>query len=192
MIVAISGPVGIGKSALVRKLAEATGSHLPSDCLENAFHEHFLENPQRWAFQFLNAHMTRHFDRWVQNRNRSLSGQKFLFEGFLHEEDRYIRAAHAAGILTTLEFEALLASYRAYTMAVTKPDLIVSLNVPSYRLASRREGRLHERQLGPGYLKYHDAAYDPWVTQHSDGMNLVRVDWTDFGNFNAVLEAVRT
>lgn len=190
MIVAISGPVGVGKSALVRKLAESTGLAIPTDCLENAFREHFLADPARWGFQYLQAHLTRHFERWLQVRERSLSGQGFLFDGFLHEESRYIHAVANSAPLSNRERDCLTTAFDAYVQVVPKPDLVVSLSVPRYRLLARRDGRVHERRLGPGYLDLLDNSYDAWIDAHADSMNVRRVDWTDFGNFNAVVQAI--
>ena len=81
-------------------------------------------------------------------------------------------------------------AFDAYVQVVPKPDLVVSLSVPRYRLLARRDGRVHERRLGPGYLDLLDNSYDAWIDAHADSMNVRRVDWTDFGNFNAVVQAI--
>jgi len=92
--------------------------------------------------------------------------------------------------LSNRERDCLTAAFDAYVRVVPKPDLVVSLSVPCYRLLVRRDGRVHERRLGSGYFDFLDNSYDAWIDAHADSMNVRRVDWTDFSNFNAVVQAI--
>jgi deoxyadenosine/deoxycytidine kinase len=182
MIVTISGPVGIGKSALVTKLAETTGSILVPDLHSTEFRSLFFEDPPRWCFQYLSVHLARHLYRY-----RDVSpDQTFLFDQSIYEEILYIDTAYQVNVLSKSEHDVLTALYQSILPVLPQPELCLYLDVPKYRLIDRISGRSLERRLGPAYLPALDANYAEWAATSS--LPIRRVPWTDFSAFNSVLD----
>lgn len=182
MIVTVSGPVGIGKSALVTKLAETTALALAPDPPGVEFRAAFFEDPPRWCFQYLSAQIARHLSRY-----RDLDpGQTFLFDQSIYEEIVYIDTAYQVGALSSVEHEVLATLHQSILPVLPQPKLMLYLDVPRYRLTDRITGRSLERRLGPAYLSALDANYGKWIA--TSPLSIKRVPWADFSVFNSVQE----
>jgi len=157
-LVAVEGPIGVGKSTVARRLADHFRSGLLLEVVEeNPFLKDFYRNIRARAFPtqvfFL---LSRH--RQQQSIAGRLAVGEDIMADYMFAKDRLF-----AGL--TLD-DAELALYEAvYTLIapqVPKPDAIVCLRAPLasllQRIAERR--RAFERGLTPAYLSRLIAAYD--------------------------------
>ncbi len=148
--IVVEGPIGVGKTTLTRRLADAFGFQTlfeePSD---NPFLERFYENPEQYALQ---AQLYFLFQRVKQLRDL---GQADLFSrgvvsDFMLEKDPLF----AELTLEKDELDLYYAVYESLSPRVPVPDLVVYLQAPVEVLTRRikRRGVKYEKLISPDYL----------------------------------------
>src|SRR5438876_738303 len=129
--IAVEGPIGVGKTALARRLAAEFGSLLLLEQVEeNPFLRRFYEEPERYAFQ------TQLFFLLERYRQQCELGQRDLFGGgtvadYLFAKD----SIFAALTLNADEFQLYQRIFQLLDQRLPRPDLR-----PSPLTASRTTG----------------------------------------------------
>lgn len=155
--VVVEGPIGVGKTSLVRRLAQSLGcSALFEQAEENPFLERFYHDPRGAAFP---AQLF-----FLFQRSRQLEGlrQGDLFRGslisdFMFEKDRLFAELN----LDRHELDLYRQVYAQLAMQTPTPDLVVYLQAPVEILLRRiaRRDRRMERHIDPDYLRRLAEAY---------------------------------
>jgi deoxyadenosine/deoxycytidine kinase len=155
--VVVEGPIGVGKTSLVRRLGKSFGCELVLEQdAENPFLERFYREPKNVAFQ-----TQLHF---LFQRSRQLAGlrQADLFEkvrvaDYMLEKDRLF----ARLTLDDQEFALYEQVYERLAIDAPVPDLVVYLQAPVDVLLERiaRRGIAYELQIERRYLERLNEAY---------------------------------
>lgn len=156
--IAIEGPIGVGKTALARRLAERLRARLVlEDVEENPFLERFYSDMRSYAFQ------TQLFFLLSRHRQQREIGQSELFHevivsDYLFDKDRIF------AYLNLTEHELVLYEriYEFVVKEIPKPDLIVYLQARTDMLLARirQRGRPMEAAIDPDYLNSLADAYN--------------------------------
>jgi len=171
-LIVVEGPIGVGKTSLVKRLAHSLGS----DCLleepdDNPFLERFYQDPRGAAFA-TQLHFLFQRSRQLEGLQQGdLFGRRGLVADFLFAKDRLF-----AG-LTLDEHELALYDqvYSRLSMEAPRPDLVVYLQAPVPVLLQRvrRRDRRAEKRLDAAYLQRLADAYTEFFYHYDQSPLLI-------------------
>ena len=147
----VEGPIGVGKTSLVKRLAEHfRGETLLEAAEDNPFLQRFYENPRESAFP---AQLFFLFQR-SQQMNDLQQGDMFrqrLIADFMLEKDRLFAQIN----LDPEEMKLYEQVYERMSLQAPAPDLVVYLQAPVDVLLERirRRARPQERTIDKVYLQ---------------------------------------
>ena len=197
--IVVEGPIGVGKTSLVKRLAATFGSELLlEDAESNPFLERFYQNPRQAALQtqlFFLLQRTRQMQELRQSLLLLGISQPGRVADFLMEKD-YLFAQ-----LTLDDDELRLYEqvYRQLTLDIPPPDLVIYLQAPVEVLLARvaKRGLGYERLIESAYLQrlaeayarfFHNYAAAPLLIVNAATANFAEND----KDYNALVEHVRT
>ena len=169
--IAVEGPIGVGKTTLVHRLAERlSGRVLLEQVEENPFLAGFYEDSRKYAFQaqmfFLLSRYQQQQELWQQDLFSEVTLADYLFA-----KDRIF-----AALTLRADEHALYERVASLLDArVAKPDLVVYLQArPDVLVARiRKRGREFERHIDPAYLEALSKAYSDFFFHYDDTPLLV-------------------
>jgi deoxyguanosine kinase len=169
--IAVEGPIGVGKTALARRLATELGCDLVLEGVdENHFIQAFYDDPRRYAFhaqvEFLLA-------RYRQQRELATRGDRRpgVVSDYLFAKDGIF-----AGVTLDDEELALYRQlYRQLDAEIASPDLVVYLEArPEVLLRRiRKRSRPFERGITPEYLERLTEAFRAFFHEYAGAPLLV-------------------
>ena len=179
--VVVEGAIGVGKTSLVRLLAERMQARLVlEEVEENPFLKDFYRDLGQFAFQ---TQMHFLFSRYQQQRSlrqMDLFSERMVAD-YLFQKDRIFANLNLS--------ERELALYEKMVgwleMDVMKPDVVVYLQAGTDRLLDRisRRGRAYERDIDRGYLNALNEAYNHFFFHYVDSpLLVVNTNSIDFVN----------
>lgn len=181
-LIAIEGPIGVGKSSLARRLAQHLDAELIAEAPDdNPFLERFYREPQTYALA-----TQLHFlvQRWRQLNplaQTELFDQHVRVADFLVDKDPLFAELNLAADEWLLYREM----YFQFSATLPRPDLVVYLQAPVNVLQERirKRDRRYEQGIDPGYLARLVEAYTQFF-HHYTGSDLVIVnaehlDWVE-------------
>lgn len=191
--IVVEGPIGVGKTTLARRLADAFGCDLVLEAAdENPFLERFYRNPRQAALS-----VQLHFLLQRAEQMRSLE-QSDLFNpvrvaDFLIEKDRLFAEVN----LDADELAIYEAVYRHLVIEAPAPDLVIYLQAPVTVLQERieRRGLDYERGIDATYLQrladaytrfFHDWDRAPLLIVNATDINFAEND----PDFAALLQQI--
>ena len=181
--IAVEGPIGVGKTALARRLATEFGSRLLLEQVEeNPFLRRFYEEPERYAFQ------TQLFFLLERYRQQCELGQLHLFEqgtvaDYLFAKD----AIFAALTLNADEFQLYQQIFHLLDRRLPRPDLVIYLEArPEVLLRRlRKRDRDFERGITPEYLGRLTEAFRDYFHHYTETpllvINCSDIDFVEHG-----------
>jgi deoxyadenosine/deoxycytidine kinase len=149
--IVVEGPIGVGKTSLVQRLADHFGSEmLLEGAEENPFLQRFYNNPREAALPAQLFFLFQRSRQW----NDLLQGDMFrqhLIADFMLEKDRLFAQIN----LDPDEMRLYEQVYDHLTLEAPAPDLVVYLQAPVEILMKRirRRARPVERNIGRDYLQ---------------------------------------
>jgi len=191
--IVVEGPIGVGKTSLVRRLAESLDYEtLLEEVEDNAFLEQFYRDPRSAAFA---VQMN-----FLLQRSRQLDGlrQRDLFSRRLVADFMFAKDSLFAELnLTAAELALYREVYNYMALEAPSPDLVVYLHAPVEVLAERvrKRGRPVEADLAADYLARVTEAYARFFL-HYDAAPLLVVDATAVNpvesdaDYQALLQAI--
>lgn len=160
----VEGPIGVGKTSLVKRLAETFGSEIMLEMAEdNPFLESFYRDRRSVAFQ------TQLF--FLFQRSRQLEGlrqhdlfMRSMIADFMLDKDRLFAELN----LDHNELELYQEIYRKMSMEAPRPELVVYLQAPVEVLVERinKRRRPGEMDMDPGYLQKLNNAYNAYFSRY--------------------------
>ena len=178
--IVIEGPIGVGKTSLVRKLGDRLGSELLLEkAEENPFISQFYQNPRQFALS-TQLHFLLQRAQQVQNfRQIDLFKSSYIAD-FMMEKDRLF----AEITLNANELNLYQQIYQHMTVDAPRPDLIIYLQAPPEVLRARiaKRGITYEQQIRGDYLSrlcdsytrfFYDYDESPLLTVNTQSVDLI-------------------
>jgi len=181
--IAVEGPIGVGKTALARRLASEFGSRLLLETVEeNPFLRKFYEDPERHAFQ------TQLFFLLERYRQQRELGQLDLFtQGTVAD---YLFAKDGIFASLTLgadEFQLYQQIFQMLDQRLPRPDLVIYLEARTDVLMRRlkKRERDYERGITPEYLEKLTEAFRSYFHNYTEApllvVNCSDIDFVEHG-----------
>lgn len=169
--IAVEGPIGVGKSTLVDRLAERMNANkVLEDWGENPFLRPFYDGAAGATFQVELFFLLSRYRQQQELQQRRLFEQATLAD-YVFEKSRLFAYLN-------LEDSELLLFEKLWTLlepSVPHPDLVIYLQAPTEVLMKRirRRGRPEEKSLGEEYLAEVNRAYSHYFFHYSQTPLLV-------------------
>ncbi|MCB9477534.1 MAG: deoxynucleoside kinase [Deltaproteobacteria bacterium] len=193
--IVVEGPIGVGKSSLVRKLGERLDARMIFEQVdENPFLEGFYKDSRKYAFQTQLFFLLSRFQQQRELAQQDLFAQNTVSD-YLFAKDKIF------AYLNLSEHELALYEriYRMFEFEIVKPDLVVFLVAHPKVLLKRIRVRNHayERRLGIEYLDQLTEAYSKFFFAYDESpLLVVNTSEIDFVNnpehFDALLTEIDT
>lgn len=149
--IVVEGPIGVGKTTLVHRLAEHARARLVLEIFEeNPFLADFYQDRGKYAFQ------TEMFFLLSRFRQQQSLGQQSLFTEVTISDYLFQKSLIFAGLtLEDAEWQLYHDTFEALAPRVVAPDVVVMLDAPLETLLGRIEkrGRSYEKNFDPEYLE---------------------------------------
>lgn len=177
LYVAVEGPIGVGKSTLVGRLAERLKARLVMEVVEeNPFLPLFYEDPERYAFQTQIFFLMSRF-----RQQQELLQQDLFTPGIL--ADYHLLKDRIFAQLTLQDHELALYErvYQSLETHILQPDVIIYLHARLDVILERiaRRDRPFERNIDPQYLVRLGEAYQHYFAHHRGPSAVLDLDTTD-------------
>ncbi len=193
-LIAIEGPIGVGKSTLSAFLAKRLGARVISEEVEeNPFLKPFYGDQRRYAFQAQMYFLLSRYQQQVALKQEDLF-HKVTVADYVFEKDRVF--AHLT--LTPDELALYERVYRTLEPQIAAPDLVVYLQARADVLLERirTRGRDWERPLEAGWLESVIQAYNAyffhWKKSPILVINTSEIDFVEReSHLETVLSAIR-
>lgn len=176
LYIAVEGPIGVGKTTLVTRLAEALGARIVLEAFEeNPFLTKFYEDRERYAFQTQLFFLMSRFKQQQELVQPDLFAPNILADYHLLKDRIFAQLTLADDELALYE-----RVYRSLESQILKPDVLIYLSAPLDVLLERiaRRARDFERDFDPDYLRGLAHAYQRFFSRYDD-TPLLRVDNTN-------------
>jgi len=196
-LVAIEGPIGVGKTTLAKRLAQTFNRQtLLEEAEHNPFLERFYKNPKQFALA------TQLFFLFQRARQIEDIRQGDLFaparvSDFLIAKDRLFAKLN----LDSDEFALYEKVYSQLALDAPVPDLVIYLQAPTDVLMQRvrQRGIDYEQIIESGYLDKINAAYSEFFLYYDDAplliVNAAQIDFAhserDFGMLLEQINSIR-
>jgi deoxyguanosine kinase len=174
--IVVEGPIGVGKTSLVSRLAESFGCEtLLEGAEENPFLDRFYSDGRHAAFPTQLFFLFQR-SRQLQELRQADMFRTALVADYMLEKDRLFARLN----LDRNELELYEQVYERMTMEAPAPDLVVYLQAPVNVLLRRikKRARPNEKHLDSGYLQNLCDAYTEFF-YHYDKSPLLIVNATE-------------
>jgi len=174
--IAVDGPIGVGKTAVVERLAERLdATTILEEWGQNPFLKSFYDGAQSAAFQVELFFLLSRYRQQQELRQRSLFNQVTIAD-YVFEKSKLFA-------FLNLDDSELLIYEKLYSLlaeTVPRPDLVVYLQAPTEVLLRRirTRGRPEEARLSEEYLAEVNRAYNHYFF-HYTATPLLVVNTTD-------------
>jgi len=181
--IAVEGPIGVGKTALARRLAAEFGSELILERVEdNPFLRKFYEHPERYALQ---TQLFFTLERYREQRE--LEGRGVGAAGAVSD---YLFAKDAIFAGVTLGQDELALYRQIFQLLdaqIPRPNLVIYLEARSDVLLRRirKRDRDFERGISPEYLERLTQAFRSFFHHYTEApllvINCSEIDFVEHG-----------
>jgi deoxyadenosine/deoxycytidine kinase len=168
--IAIEGPIGVGKTSLVRALAEKSNAHVVMENVDNPFLKDFYEERAGAAFRVQLFFLLNRYQQQLELAQRNLFQQVTISD--------YIFAKDKLFAYLNLTDNELLVYDRLYGLLepqVPKQDLVIYLHATTDVLLARIKSRRRdfEREISADYINQVNEAYNHFFFHYKDTPLLV-------------------
>ncbi len=179
--IVIEGPIGVGKTTLVKALARRFAARTVYEIVEeNPFLANFYQDKNKFAFQTQLFFLLSRFKQQQELFQQDLFKQ-FTVSDYLFAKDRIF----ASITLDPNELGLYERIYQHLGPQVMKPDLVVYLQARQEVLLGRikKRGREFERKFDPDYLAELSRTYNDFFHRYEESplliVNTSEVDYSE-------------
>ena len=191
--IVVEGPIGVGKTTLVKKLAQTFGTGLMLEKVdENPFIAQFYQNPARYALSTQLSFLLQRAEQ-VQNFRQIDLFQNAHIADFLIDKDPLF----AELTLNADELKLYQQIYQHLTIDAPRPDLVIYLQAPVDVLQSRIaiRDRSYEKSISQDYLSQLSEAYTQFFHEYDENtlltVNTQSIDLiNNESDYNALLDEI--
>ena len=165
--IAVEGPIGVGKTSLVKKLADSFGSELLLEkAEENPFIARFYQNPRQYALSTQLSFLLQRAQQVQSFRQIDLFQNSHIAD-FMIDKDRLF----AELTLTNDELKLYQQIYQHMTIDAPQPDLVIYLQAPINILRERitNRGIDYEQKIKDDYLMRLCELYTRFFYDYDEG-----------------------
>jgi deoxyadenosine/deoxycytidine kinase len=172
--IAVEGPIGVGKTSFVERLARKFDAYTVLEKIDNPFLQQFYEDKQGAAFQAQLFFLLSRYRQLQELAQRDLFHQVTLCD-YIFPKDKIFAYLN-------LDDSELLIYDKLYAMLeekVPKPDLLIFLQAETRTLVERigRRNRDYEREISEAYINEVNKAYN-YFFFHYNQTPLLVIDTT--------------
>ena len=188
--IGIAGLIGVGKSTL----AQALASHLDipvhyEPVSDNEYLEDFYTDTAKHAFAMQVYLLNRRFQ---QHQEIIWAGRGAVQDRTIYEDSIFAKVLMDSGLMHPRDYDTYLSLFRNLSHFMCRPTAIVYLDVSPEtsfeRIQSR--GRSCENVIDLAYLQSLHREYEAFVEDISRIIPVIRVGWEQFGNTEAIADAI--
>lgn len=162
--ITIAGNIGVGKSTLVRLLADRLNWVPVFEAVtENPFLADFYQEMGRWSFPsqifFLSRRLQQHYE--LLQQNRPIIQDRSVYE----DAEIFARNLYLQGLMSEREWATYFDLYRTLITLLRPPHLIIYLQaeLPVLQRRIEQRGRDYEQTIDSTYLAQLNSLYEDWV-----------------------------
>jgi deoxyadenosine/deoxycytidine kinase len=162
--VTIAGNIGVGKSTLVRILAQEFGWQPYYELVQDhPYLDDYYKDMPRWGFHaqvyFLSQRYEQHQE--ISDNPLSVCQDRSMYEDY----EIFVKGLLEQGILSPRDFQTYRRLFRALSLSVDRPDLLVFLkaSVPTLQARITGRSRPYERAIPDEYLATLNRRYELWM-----------------------------
>ncbi len=180
-LIAIEGPIGVGKTTLARRLAETLGSDAVFENVDNnPFLERFYQNRSEAALATQLFFLFQRSQQIHDMRQNDMFAPNRVLD-FLIQKDKLFARVN----LDEEEYKLYCQVYDRLLIDAPQPDLVVYLQAPTDTLMQRIENRgvPAERRIERSYLEQLNQAYSEFFLYYDESpLLIVNSKDIDFAN----------
>ncbi len=176
--IAVEGPIGVGKTSLVERLASRFEGVKILEDVQNPFLEAFYRGKEGAAFQVQIFFLLSRHRQHVEIAQMGLF-ERLVVADYTMAKDRIFARLN----LTDEEFRLYDQLYQLLTQQLPRPDLVIYLeaSVDTCLKRIRMRGREFERGMDPDYLRRLKDAYNAFFYRYTETpLLVVNTDEIDF------------
>ncbi len=185
-IITVAGTVGVGKTTMTRKLAEALQFKTSFEKVDNnPYLDKFYSDFERWSF-----HLQIYFlaERFKEQKHMVEVGGGFIQDRSIYEDTGIFAKMHAdKGTMTEIDYETYTSLFEAMVMNpyFPKPNVLVYLEGDLDTILSRIQsrGREMEKQTPLSYWQEMHQRYQDWIDSF-DACPVLRLDIREYDLIN--------
>lgn len=162
--ITVAGNIGVGKSTLVKLLAERTGWEPVYEAVtENPYLADFYKDMTRWSFHsqvfFLSRRLRQH--HYLLQRQNAIIQDRSVYE----DAEIFARNLYRQGNMSERDWTSYFDLYQTLATVLTPPHLVIYLkaSVPTLRRRIAQRGREYEQAIADAYLGQLNELYDEWA-----------------------------
>jgi len=188
--VSISGIIGAGKSTLAQKLGPILGLPVYEEgVIDNVFLSKFYNDMAKYSFP-LQIHLLNR--RFVQQQKIVWDGLGGVQDRTIYEDQIFAKMLYESNLMEKEAYETYCALFRNMSRFMSRPSLIVHLDVTPEQSLRRINERNRECESGIKleYLQKLHLGYENFLQEISTSVRVIRVDWSEFIDTDKVAQAI--
>ncbi len=181
--VAIAGNIGVGKTTITMKIAEALGWKAYFEpVIDNPYLDPFYKDMHQWSFHLQIYFLAKRFE---SQREISQSRVSCIQDRTIYEDvEIFARTLHRQGFMSPQDFETYHDLFHGMVSYLRAPDMILYLRADVDELMQRitSRGREMEKGIARDYLAELNRAYEGWADRATNISTIRIIDTTGRGN----------
>jgi len=180
MFIAISGPIGVGKSTITRIFSQITDFAPHFETVEgHPYLEGLYRDPRKYAFR-TQAYFL--WDRYEKHFHSVQSGLNIIADRSIYEDSIFAEVLHKLGHMDDIEFNDMyLPHFKILTGILTPPDLMIYLraNIETLMYRIYKRARTMEKGIQREYMEMLLEGYEKWIKEYPHKKLIVETDELD-------------